>query len=151
MIQDIDVRAVNLSFIRANASTIDYLRGPQLRGDLFQENPGGAVSFMLTEFYVDHAEPLKVLERFKEGGRLLSPYFTLTDTANLEHPSCVRDVDISYKLTGLHDRVLGLLRTGINNFRRCHGLYYTGGSRILGPPFATQFTARRCSCQRAAY
>ncbi|KAG1731980.1 uncharacterized protein EDB91DRAFT_1152670 [Suillus paluster] len=73
---DVGVYAVDLSFIRENAarileaSAVDYLKSVQLRGDLFQENAGtDAVSSMFTEFYVDHAEPSKVLEKFKVRGK----------------------------------------------------------------------------------
>ncbi|KAG1746958.1 hypothetical protein EDB19DRAFT_1848448 [Suillus lakei] len=72
----VGVNAVDLSFICENAAKvleatpIDYLKGAQLRGDLFQENTGnGAVSSVFTEFYVDHAEPLNVLEKFKASGK----------------------------------------------------------------------------------
>jgi hypothetical protein len=76
MTQDVDVYAVNLSFIRANAvkvleaSTVDYLKSAQLRGDLFQENADtGAISSAFTEFYVDHAEPSEALAKFKTRGK----------------------------------------------------------------------------------
>ncbi|KAG2135116.1 hypothetical protein DEU56DRAFT_981205 [Suillus clintonianus] len=72
----VSVHAVDLSFIRENAakvleaSTVDYLKSGQLRGALFQENVGtGAVSSAFTEFYVDHAEPSKALEKFKARGK----------------------------------------------------------------------------------
>ena len=52
------------------SSTIDYLKTAQLRGELFQENSDtGAVSSIFTEFYVDHAEPLEALDKFKARGR----------------------------------------------------------------------------------
>lgn len=73
---NVGVYAVDLSFIREHAakaleaSPIDYIKSAQLRGDLFQENSDtGAVSSAFTEFYVDHAEPLKALEQFKAKGR----------------------------------------------------------------------------------
>ncbi|KAG1875710.1 hypothetical protein F4604DRAFT_1761561 [Suillus subluteus] len=73
---NVDVYAVDLSFIREHAakileaSPVDYIKSAQLRGDLFQENSNtGAVSSAFTEFYVDHAEPSKALEQFKAKGK----------------------------------------------------------------------------------
>ncbi|KAG1775130.1 hypothetical protein EV702DRAFT_1120677 [Suillus placidus] len=73
---NVGVHAVDLPFIGEHAakvlaaSPIDYIKSAQLRGDLFQKNSDtGAVSSAFTEFYVDHAEPLKALEQFKEKGK----------------------------------------------------------------------------------
>lgn len=76
MFQDVSVYGVDLSFIRDKAakvlaaSTIDYLKTAQLCGNLFQEGSDtGAVSSVFTEFYVDHAEPLEALDKFKARGK----------------------------------------------------------------------------------
>jgi hypothetical protein len=65
-----------LEFIRINAekvlnaSNISYLKSAQLRGTLFQAGSDtGAVSSVFTDFYVDHEEPLEVLDKFKARGQ----------------------------------------------------------------------------------
>lgn len=74
--QDLSIYAVDLEFIRNNAekvlkaSNISYIKGAQLRGTIFQ--PGshtGAISSVYTEFFIDHEEPLEVLDKFKARGK----------------------------------------------------------------------------------
>lgn len=70
----IDVRKLDLSFIKANAqkiidaTSVNYLKTSRLRGSIFQEDSdseSGAVSSAFTEFYVDHDEPLQALAVWK--------------------------------------------------------------------------------------
>jgi len=73
-----NVHSIDLDFIRDNAknvlaaSDIGYLKAAQLRGNLFQEveemDPGTVFS-VFTEFYVDHKEPLEVLDKFRAKGK----------------------------------------------------------------------------------
>ncbi|KAG1882072.1 hypothetical protein F4604DRAFT_1577611 [Suillus subluteus] len=52
------------------SSPISYLKAAQLRGSLFQDScDNGAISSVFTEFYVDHTEPLAVLEQYKKKGQ----------------------------------------------------------------------------------
>jgi hypothetical protein len=74
--QAANIYSVDLDFIRDNAagilaaSDIQYLKDAKLSGKLFQEdNDSGAVSSVFTEFYVDHDEPLEVLEQYKAKGQ----------------------------------------------------------------------------------
>lgn len=72
---DVGVAEVDLQFIRRNAesvlaaSFIDYLKGAVLHGKLFQaDSDTSAISSVFTQFYVDHAEPLEALEKYKARG-----------------------------------------------------------------------------------
>ncbi|EFQ88892.1 hypothetical protein PTT_15032 [Pyrenophora teres f. teres 0-1] len=63
----------DLEFMRVNArgfmgaSPVAYVRDAVLRGQLFDgQDTSGAVSAVDTQFYVDHAEPLGVLEVVKQ-------------------------------------------------------------------------------------
>ncbi|KAK0210054.1 hypothetical protein DFS33DRAFT_1465631 [Desarmillaria ectypa] len=63
------INNIDLYFIRHNtlgmlsATTVDYLKDPQLRGSLFEERPvAGTVSSIDTKFYVDRDEPLASLK-----------------------------------------------------------------------------------------
>ena len=74
--QAINIYTVDLPFICDNAekilasSNIQYLKDAKLSGKLFQEDyDGGAVSSVFTEFYVDHEEPLEVLDQYKAKGK----------------------------------------------------------------------------------
>ena len=67
---------IDLSFCHENAkliieaSPIGYVREMQLRGSLFEKDcTSGAISSVYTEFYVDHEEPLAVLQSFKASGK----------------------------------------------------------------------------------
>ncbi|KAG2029470.1 hypothetical protein BDR03DRAFT_880661, partial [Suillus americanus] len=67
---------VDLDFICGHAkgileaTPISYLKAAHPKGMLFQENcNNGVVSSVFTEFYVDHAEPLAVLEQYKLKGQ----------------------------------------------------------------------------------
>jgi len=66
------ISAINLNFIKENTSKIlavtpiPYLKSPILKGGLFQEDPeSGVISSIFTQFFVDHDEPLQVLEEYK--------------------------------------------------------------------------------------
>ncbi|KAJ7252130.1 hypothetical protein B0H12DRAFT_1234007 [Mycena haematopus] len=66
-------RKLDLDFIKAHAqkimdtTNISYLKGVQLRGSLLQEaEAGGAMSCAFTDFYVDHEEPLRAMNRWEE-------------------------------------------------------------------------------------
>ncbi|KAG1868786.1 hypothetical protein C8R48DRAFT_771555 [Suillus tomentosus] len=70
------INNVNLNFIHKHAkgilesSPISYLKAAQLRGTLFQDNcDNKAISSVFTEFYIDHTEPLAVLQQYKKRGR----------------------------------------------------------------------------------
>ncbi|KAG2147806.1 uncharacterized protein EDB93DRAFT_1240545 [Suillus bovinus] len=70
-----NIKDVNLDFIREHAKgvleslPISYVKAAQLRGTLFEDNCNNrAISSVYTEFYVDHAEPLAVLEQYKKKG-----------------------------------------------------------------------------------
>jgi len=72
---DVGIYSVDLEFIRDNAekvlaaSEISYLKSAKPRGTIFQAGcDTGAVSSVFTEFYVDHEEPLEVLDKFKARG-----------------------------------------------------------------------------------
>src|ERR1700675_2729979 len=74
--RDVPLNAINVKFICDNAekilkdSTVGYLKSAKLRGSLFQENPEpGVISSVDTQFFVDHKEPLAVLQNFREAGR----------------------------------------------------------------------------------
>jgi len=74
--QDVQVGEIDTNFILKNASKIlastpiDYLKDAKPCGSLFEENcTTGAVSSLLTRFYIDHHEPLDVLKDFKSRGR----------------------------------------------------------------------------------
>ena len=63
---------MSMSFIRDNAegivraSPISYVKEAKLHGSLFNpEDTSGAISSVDTEFFVDHTEPLKVLQRVR--------------------------------------------------------------------------------------
>ncbi|KAG1802339.1 hypothetical protein EV424DRAFT_1273224, partial [Suillus variegatus] len=63
---------VDLDFIRAHAkgilqsSPISYLNDAQLRGTLFEDDCcNGSILSVFTQFYVDHAEPLRVLSHYQ--------------------------------------------------------------------------------------
>ena len=65
---------MDLDFIRNNAeailreSPIEYVKDAELRGSLFDpEDTSGALSSVNTEFFVDHAEPLEVLDWVRQG------------------------------------------------------------------------------------
>jgi len=69
---DSHISAINLNFIKENTSKIlavtpiPYLKSPILKGGLFQEDPeSGVISSIFTQFFVDHDEPLQVLEEYK--------------------------------------------------------------------------------------
>jgi len=64
----IDTESILANSTKIFATTpIEYLKGVELAGSLFEENcTTGAVSCVFTEFYVGHAEPLSALEDFKE-------------------------------------------------------------------------------------
>ncbi|KAG1900713.1 uncharacterized protein F5891DRAFT_1031492 [Suillus fuscotomentosus] len=71
-----NINNVNLDFIHEHAkgilesSPISYLKATQLRGTLFQDNcDNKAISSVFTEFYIDHTEPLAVLQQYKKRGR----------------------------------------------------------------------------------
>ena len=70
------VDKVDTNFILEDASKIlastpiDYLKDAKPCGSLFDENcTTGAVSCLDTKFYLDHHEPLDVLNVFKSSGR----------------------------------------------------------------------------------
>lgn len=49
-------------------SPVDYVRNAQLRGSLFDAiDSTGAVSSVFTNFFVDHAEPLRALDLVRQG------------------------------------------------------------------------------------
>jgi hypothetical protein len=70
---EVPIQHIDLAFIKSNAikvlgsTPIDYLKSPQLRGTLFEEDPvdPAAISSIFTEFYVDHHEPLGVLAEYE--------------------------------------------------------------------------------------
>ncbi|KAF8066497.1 hypothetical protein FPV67DRAFT_1495049 [Lyophyllum atratum] len=69
---DIAIGSIDLDFCKIHAksilsaSPVDYVRDMALRGSLFEENcTTGAVSSMLTNFYVDHGEPLAALAAYQ--------------------------------------------------------------------------------------
>ena len=70
---EVPIQRVDLAFIKSNAikvlrsTPVDYLKSPRLRGTLFEEDPidPAAISSIFTEFYVNHHEPLEVLEEYK--------------------------------------------------------------------------------------
>ncbi|KAG1800092.1 hypothetical protein EV424DRAFT_1518445, partial [Suillus variegatus] len=71
-----NIKDVELDFIRQHAkgilasSPISYLKPAQLRGSLFQDScDSDAISSVFTKFYVDHTEPLAVLEQYKKKGQ----------------------------------------------------------------------------------
>ncbi|KAG1847646.1 hypothetical protein DFJ58DRAFT_663154 [Suillus subalutaceus] len=71
-----NIKDIELDFIRQHAkgilasSPISYLKAAQLRGSLFQDScDNGAISSVFTKFYVDHTEPLAVLEQYKKTGQ----------------------------------------------------------------------------------
>ncbi|KAG1792604.1 uncharacterized protein HD556DRAFT_1239177 [Suillus plorans] len=71
-----DLKDVDLDFIRAHAkgilqsSPISYLNDAQLRGILFEDDcRNGSISSVFTQFYVDHAEPLRVLLHYQNKGQ----------------------------------------------------------------------------------
>ncbi|KAG2747358.1 hypothetical protein P692DRAFT_20935657 [Suillus brevipes Sb2] len=71
-----DLKDVDLDFIRVHASgilqssPISYLNDAQLRGTLFEDNcDNGSISSVFTKFYVDHAEPLRVLASYQNKGQ----------------------------------------------------------------------------------
>ncbi|KAF8812722.1 hypothetical protein BYT27DRAFT_6406453 [Phlegmacium glaucopus] len=73
---NIRVNMVDTNFISQNArkilaaTPISYIKDTQLRGSIFEENcETRAVSCANTMFYIDHREPLEVLEDFKRQGR----------------------------------------------------------------------------------
>ncbi|KIM91127.1 hypothetical protein PILCRDRAFT_1330 [Piloderma croceum F 1598] len=73
---NVGIYSIDLDFIHTNAekvltaSNISYLKSAQPCGTLFQVDcDTGAVSSMFTEFYVDHEEPLEVLDKFKAHGQ----------------------------------------------------------------------------------
>lgn len=62
------ITSVPIGFIRDNAnnvmkeSPIEYVKNAELRGNLFDPNDtSGVISSVYTNFFVDHAEPLKAL------------------------------------------------------------------------------------------
>lgn len=75
-LQDIDIYSVDLPFIRDNAAKvlaathIKYIKNAPLHGILFEGGcDTGVVSSAFTRFYVDHTEPMEVLEKFKARGK----------------------------------------------------------------------------------
>lgn len=67
---------LDLNFIRDTASKIisvspiSYLKDAKPTGSIFNEgDETGAVSSLFTQFYVDHVEPLEVLNKFQKRGR----------------------------------------------------------------------------------
>ncbi|KAG1885931.1 uncharacterized protein F5891DRAFT_968999 [Suillus fuscotomentosus] len=71
-----NIKDIELDFIRQHAkgilasSPITYLQAAQLSGSLFQDSStSDAISSVFTEFYVDHTEPLTVLEQYKKKGQ----------------------------------------------------------------------------------
>jgi len=73
---NVKIDNVDLSFCHENAklifeaSPVDYVRAMQPRGSLFEKDcTSGAISSVNTEFYVDHDEPLAVLQTFKASGK----------------------------------------------------------------------------------
>ena len=78
----VKIENIDLSFCRNNAkaiieaSPVDYVRGMQLRGSLFENlvqvgviAEPGATSTVYTAFFVDHNEPLAALKNFKDSGK----------------------------------------------------------------------------------
>ncbi|KAG1818517.1 uncharacterized protein BJ212DRAFT_1268969, partial [Suillus subaureus] len=70
------VKDIELDLIHQHAkgilasSSISYLKTTQLRGSLFQDScDNKAISSVFTKFYVEHTEPLAVLEKYKEKGQ----------------------------------------------------------------------------------
>ncbi|KAL6247758.1 hypothetical protein RBB50_005106 [Rhinocladiella similis] len=68
------INSLSAGFIRENAdnvmklSPVDYVRNAQLRGSLFDAiDSTGAVSSVFTNFFVDHAEPLRALDLVRQG------------------------------------------------------------------------------------
>jgi len=73
---NIKLGMVDTNFISQNAKNIfavtpiDYLKCAQLRGSLFEKDCAtGVISSVYTEYYIDHSEPLEVLDTFKNVGR----------------------------------------------------------------------------------
>ncbi|KAG2050619.1 hypothetical protein BDR06DRAFT_891346, partial [Suillus hirtellus] len=76
-----NIKDVELDFICQHAkgilasSPIIYLQAAQLRGLLFQDSSTSdafvtdAILSVFTEFYIDHTEPLAVLEQYKKKGQ----------------------------------------------------------------------------------
>ncbi|KAG1778111.1 hypothetical protein EV702DRAFT_1179095 [Suillus placidus] len=71
-----DLKDVDLDFIRVHAnwilqsSPISYLNDAQLRGTLFEDNcDHGSILSVFTKFYVNHAEPLRVLASYQNKGQ----------------------------------------------------------------------------------
>ncbi|CDO74243.1 hypothetical protein BN946_scf185031.g8 [Trametes cinnabarina] len=68
-----DTRDVNLTYIREHASavlkcsTVQYLKEAQLRGAFLDEEGGSFSAF--TAFFVDHNEPLQVLQTYMSRDR----------------------------------------------------------------------------------
>ncbi|KAH9834044.1 uncharacterized protein C8Q71DRAFT_157604 [Rhodofomes roseus] len=67
------IGALDLDFVRSRAreilsqTPVSYLRGAELHGSLFGgDHLPGAVCSIFTKFYVDHGEPLGVLQTFNE-------------------------------------------------------------------------------------
>ena len=76
----VKIENIDLSFCRDNAkaiieaSPVDYVRGMQLRGSLFENLVGviaepGAILTVYTAFFVDHNEPLAALKNSKDSGK----------------------------------------------------------------------------------
>ena len=74
----VKIENTDLSFCRDNAkaiieaSPVDYVRGMQLRGSLFENRviaKPGAISTVYTAFFVDHNEPLAALKNSKDSGK----------------------------------------------------------------------------------
>lgn len=77
-LKDLSPQRLDLPFIAQNAkdilqtSPIQYIRdaSSSLKGSIFEENPTpGIVSSAFTDFFVDHEEPLNILQTYIDAGR----------------------------------------------------------------------------------
>lgn len=71
-----DLRNIDLSFISQNAqaimcgSPVQYVKSARLTGSLFDDElVNGSISLADTGFFVDHTEPLDILEHVKSTSR----------------------------------------------------------------------------------
>ena len=71
----VDLRDIDLSFISQHAqaimcgSPVQYVKNARLTGSLFNGLVNGSISLADTGFFVDHAEPLDILEYTKSTSR----------------------------------------------------------------------------------
>ncbi|KAG6909339.1 hypothetical protein DXG01_000939 [Tephrocybe rancida] len=77
---------VDFKFIQDNAANIltttpiDYLRSAELVGTAFHpSSPSPVVSSVFTNFWVDHAEPLQALDKYRRASAKNWPFGELLD------------------------------------------------------------------------